>query len=277
MKRSLRGKVAVVTGGARGIGAATAAVLAAEDAKVVIGDLDPGLAAETAAGLPGEVVALPLDVTDTAGFTAFLDQVEAELGPIDVLVNNAGIMPLGDFEQESESTAARQLDINLRAVIHGTKEAARRMRGRGGHIVNLASFAGKIPVPGGATYSATKHAVVGLSESVRQELRGTGIEVSCVMPGVVRTELTAGLTDLPAVLRSVGPEDVAEAIVRALQRPKFDVYVPRRLAVLDRSSRLLPRAVAEWAMRRLGGDTMMLQAAHSGERTDYEKRAARSA
>ncbi|WP_158887838.1 SDR family oxidoreductase [Amycolatopsis anabasis] len=275
MNRPVRGRVVVITGGARGIGAATATALANAGAQVAIGDLDLELAEQTAARLPGGAIARRLDVRDRAGFTAFLDEVEAALGPLDVLVNNAGIMPLAELEEETDETVGRQLEINVRAVIHGTKEAVRRMRPRGGHIVNIASFAGKIPVPGGATYAATKHAVVGFSESTRLELRGSGIEVSCVLPGVVRTELTAGLADV-AILRSVGPEDVAAAIVAALRKPRFDVYVPRRLGALERSARLAPRPVAEWFMRKLGGDTLMLDAAHAPERTAYEKRAART-
>ena len=140
------------------------------------------------------MLALHLDVTDHAGFTAFLDEVERELGPIDVLINNAGIMPLALLHEESDATTAKLIAINLAAVVHGTREAVRRMRPRRrGHIVNIASIAGKAGVPGAATYCATKHGVVGLSEAVRLELRGTGVEVSCVMPTIVHTELAAGV------------------------------------------------------------------------------------
>ncbi|MGH3452035.1 MAG: SDR family NAD(P)-dependent oxidoreductase, partial [Haloechinothrix sp.] len=177
--RSQAGKVIAVTGGGRGIGAATAAALARQGAKVAIGDLELDLAKQTAERLGGPAIALPLDVTDRAAYTAFLDDVEARLGPIDVLINNAGIMPIGPIEQESDHTTAHQLAINLHAVIHGGREAVTRMKPRRtGHIVNVASAAGKIPVAGGATYAATKFGVVGFSESLRGELRGTGIEVT---------------------------------------------------------------------------------------------------
>ena len=192
--RSLSGRVAVVTGGGRGIGKALAAALAAEGARVAIGDVDTQAAEGTAAELGRGVVGLHLDVTDLPGFSAFLDEVERQLGPVDVLVNNAGIMPVTPLDQESEASVTRQLEINLRAVIHGTQEAIRRMRPRrSGHIVNVASMAGKTGFPNLATYSATKFGVVGLSEAVHFELRDSGIEVSCVMPGVVDTELSAGL------------------------------------------------------------------------------------
>ncbi|ANN15421.1 short-chain dehydrogenase [Amycolatopsis orientalis] len=274
-ERSLAGKVVVITGAAQGIGAATATALSRLGAKVVIGDLDQVLAEKTAAELGAE--ALPLDVTDTQGFTEFLDEVERRVGPIDVLINNAGIMPLAPLEEEDDAATRRLLEINLHAVIHGTREAVKRMRPRGtGHIVNIASMAGKAGFPGAATYCATKHAVVGLSESVHLELRGTGVLVSCVMPAVVRTELASGLGEAK-FFKSVGPEDVAQAIADALRRPKFDVFVPGSLDAMGRITRLLPRRVGEGLVRALGGDRILASATHSSARAEYESRAARSA
>jgi NAD(P)-dependent dehydrogenase (short-subunit alcohol dehydrogenase family) len=275
--RSLRGKVIVVTGGARGIGAKTAAALVRHGAKVAIGDLDQVRADKAAGELGGDTIALALDVTDTRGFTAFLDEVESRLGPIDVLINNAGIMPLSPLDEEDDASTRRLLAINLHAVIHGTREAIKRMRPRrNGHIVNVASMAGKAGFPGAATYCATKHAVVGLSEAVHLELRGTGVDVSCVMPAIVRTELAAGLGEAK-MIKSVLPEDVAEAIVDALRKPRFDVYVPKSLGAMGRITRLLPRRTGEWITRSLGGDQLLASAAHSTARAGYEARAAESA
>ena len=275
--RSLAGKVVVITGGARGIGAATARLLAGEGARVVIGDVDGELAATTAAGLGAQALGLRLDVTDHAGFTAFLDQVERERGPIDVLINNAGIMPLADLDEESDEATARIIAINLAAVVHGTREAIKRMKPRStGHIVNVASMAGKIGVPGGATYCASKHAVVGLSEAVRLELRGTGVEVSCVMPTIVRTELAAGLKDT-RMSGMIDAEDVAEAIVKALHKPRLDVYVPAYLGPVSSFTRLFPRRFAEFVARVGGADRALSVGVHSPERAAYEARAAASA
>lgn len=275
--RSLRGMVVVVTGGARGIGAAIAKELAAQDAKVAIGDLDVDAAAELAAWVGKGAIGRRLDVTDRVGFTTFLDTVEQELGPIDVLVNNAGIMQLGAFDEEDDATTTRHLEINLHAVLHGTRQAMLRMRPRDtGHIVNVASAAGKFGFPSAATYCATKHGVVGMSEAVRLELRGSGVEVSCVMPAVVRTELAAGLGEAKGI-KSVTPERVAAAVVGVLRRPKFDVYVPGSVAVMDRLMRLLPRAGAEWLARALHADTLLAGGAKSAERAEYEARAASSA
>ena len=274
--RSLAGKIVAITGGGRGIGAATAAALAGHGAKVAIGDLDLQVAQATADRLGRDVVALPLDVTDRSGFTKFLEEVEGRLGPVDVLINNAGIMAVGRFEDESDRTTSHQLEINLHGVIHGTREAVKRMRPRGtGHIVNIASAAGKAGFPGGATYSATKHGVVGLSEAVRMELRGSGVEITVVMPAIVRTELASGLKEA-RFFSSVEPADVADAIVKALRKPKFDVFVPASLDVMNRITRLMPRSVAEWIVRSLKGDQILVDAERTA-RADYEARAAASA
>ncbi len=274
--KPIRGRVIAITGGARGIGRATAAALIARGARVAIGDLDAELAARTAAELGGETLALALDVTSGASFQAFLDEVEMALGPLDVLVNNAGIMPVGRFLDEDEAVTRAEIEINVHGVIRGSKLALMRMLPRGrGHLVNIASLAGKGGFPGIATYCGSKHAVVGFSESIRQELRGTSIEVSCVMPALVNTELTTGVGKTRLV-RTLGPEEVAEAIAGALERPRFDVWVPRENAVLFRVLTVLPRSWREGIARALGGDTVLLDA-DQGARAAYEARAARSA
>jgi short-subunit dehydrogenase len=185
-------------------------------------------------------------------------------------------MPLSPIDEESDETVVRQLELNLHAVIHGSKEAIRRMRPRGsGHIVNLASVAGKAGFPGAATYCAVKHGVVGFSEAIRLELRGTGIEVSCVMPALVATELTAGLGDSPFVKRA-RPEEVAEAIAGALAKPRFDVYVPRSAGVITRVTAALPRPLREAVGRAVKADRLLLDV-HDAQRAAYEARAAASA
>jgi NAD(P)-dependent dehydrogenase (short-subunit alcohol dehydrogenase family) len=273
-RRSLNGKVVAITGGARGIGKATAEALVRRGARVAIGDVDLPLAEQTAAGLGGGSVALALDVSDRGSFEAFLEEAERQLGPLDVLVNNAGIMPTTPFARESEDSFRRQIEINLVGVIHGTQLAMRRMIPRdSGHIVNIASQAGKAGIPGIATYSATKHAVVGLSEAVRGELRGRGVEISCVMPTVVNTELTAGVGQ--KWVKPVEASDVAEAIAEALEAPRFDVYVPKSNGAILRAAALMPRAAAEWVGRAMGTDKLMTEVDHAA-RAAYEERAAHS-
>jgi NADP-dependent 3-hydroxy acid dehydrogenase YdfG len=273
--RSLNDKVVAITGGARGIGKATAEALASEGAKIAIGDLDKPLAEEAASGLGSEAIGLELDVTRRDSFENFLDQVSERLGPVDVLINNAGIMPIGPLVEEDDATARRMIDINLHGVIYGNKLAMASMtRRRTGHIVNIASQAGKYGLPGGATYCATKHAVVGLSESVRWELRGTGVEVSCVMPAVVNTELGSGLPDTTGG-KKLEPSEVADAIVGALKLPKHDVWVPASGAVLEKIMHPFPRRAREAIARWLKADKVLAEP-DKAARAGYEERAAHS-
>jgi NADP-dependent 3-hydroxy acid dehydrogenase YdfG len=274
-RRPLSGKVVAITGGARGIGKATAIALVGKGCRVAIGDLDPELAEQTAASLGGGTIALQLDVTDRESFSAFLDESERQLGPIDVLNNNAGIMPLGRFADEDDATARRMIDINLHGVIFGTKLALARMEPRNsGHIVNIASQAGKAGFPGGATYCATKHAVVGLSEAVRAELDGTAIEVSCVMPAIVNTELASGLKEARGV-KNLEPEEVADAIVDALETGRFEVWVPRSTQHIATVMNLVPRRGREAIARFLKADKVLAEA-DPAARAGYEQRAAHS-
>jgi NADP-dependent 3-hydroxy acid dehydrogenase YdfG len=271
--RSLAGKVVAITGGARGIGRATAAALIAQGAKIAIGDIEVALAEQTATELGAGTIGLPLDVTDRASFEAFLRDVEGRLGPLDVLINNAGIMPIGPFVEESDATAQTMVDINLHGVIIGSKLALQRFLARGqGHLVNIASAAGKAGFPSGATYSATKHAVVGLSEAIRAEVREAQIGVSVVMPVVVHTELGSGLPETRG-FKAVEPEDVANAIVDALQFERFEVYVPKSTKTLFRLKAIVPARVMEAMARFLKGDQVLAQPDHVA-RAAYEARMA---
>jgi NAD(P)-dependent dehydrogenase (short-subunit alcohol dehydrogenase family) len=270
--RSLDGQVVAITGGGRGIGRATAAALIAKGAKVAIGDIDAPLAEKTASELGADsAVGLPLDVTDRDSFAGFLDEVERRLGPLDVLVNNAGIMPVGPFVGETDATAHRLVDINIHGVTLGSKLAIERFTPRGrGHIVQLASIAGKGGFPGGATYCATKHAVVGLTEALRAELRGTGIEMHQVLPIGVNTELYSGVAAARG-FPTAEPAEVANTIVELLQTGKFELYVPRNVGAITRMQSLMPRRLAEAIIRLTKGDQLLLSA-DPAARAAYEAR-----
>jgi NAD(P)-dependent dehydrogenase (short-subunit alcohol dehydrogenase family) len=271
--RALAGKVVAITGGARGIGRATASALIAQGARVAIGDIDVPLAEAAASELGSGTIGLSLDVTDRGSFEQFVEEVERRVGPLDVLINNAGIMPLGPFVSETDATADRMIDINLKGVMIGSKLALQRFLPRGrGHLVNVASVAGKGGFPGGATYCATKHAVVGLSEAVRAEVRSTDIDVSIVMPVVVNTELGSGLQKTRGV-RVIEPEDVAGAIVEALQTGRVNVYVPRNIGVLFRLMNVVPRSVADFITKVLKGDQVLVNPDQM-LRSAYEQRTA---
>jgi NADP-dependent 3-hydroxy acid dehydrogenase YdfG len=275
--RILAGETAAITGGARGIGRATAEALLGKGMKVAIGDVDFAAAEQTASELGPSAVALALDVTQRESFTEFLNDAEEQLGPLDVLVNNAGIMHVGRFIDEDDITARRMVDINIHGVILGMKLALERMIPRDrGHIVNISSQAGKFGAPGGATYSATKHAVVGLTEAIRGELRlmGAHIDVTYVMPAVVNTELGSGLGEVRGIA-NLEPKEVADAIVEALQHGTVDVWVPKRAKRTSLAVSLLPRPLAEGMARAIKADRV-LAGADSGVRKEYELRAARS-
>ena len=191
-----------------------------------------------------------------------------------MLVNNAGIMPVTALVDESRRLDPAQLDINVHGVLVGMKLAIARMRPRGsGHIVNLASQAGKGGFPASPPTRGTKHAVVGISEAVRAELAAAAIEFHCVMPTVVNTELTAGLSQ--KLIPKVEAEDVANEIVDALELGRFDVYVPRSNAIISRFGPLLPRRVSEAIGRLMKADKLMFEVDH-GARRAYEERAATS-
>jgi NAD(P)-dependent dehydrogenase (short-subunit alcohol dehydrogenase family) len=272
----LSGSVVAITGGARGIGAATAEALLGQGALVAIGDIDAEEALSTAARLGRGTVALGLDVTDSGSFSSFLDGVQERLGPLDVLINNAGIMPIGPFVEETDEMAHRLLDINLHGVINGSKLALERFIPRGrGHLVNVASTAGKVGFSGGATYCATKHGVVGLSEAIRQEVRGSQISVSIVMPIVVRTELGSGLPDTRG-FKAVAPSVVADAIVDALLTGRVDVFVPREVGPLVRAQAVFPRSVTDAITRLLRADRV-LSRPDPAARAAYDARLAATA
>jgi NAD(P)-dependent dehydrogenase (short-subunit alcohol dehydrogenase family) len=237
----ISGRTVAITGGARGLGLATAKALAERGARVAIGDLDGELARAEAAALPGPGLhaGYRLDVTDPVSFEAFLNET-AELGALDVLINNAGIMPVRAFADEDPTITRRQFEINVLGVMTGTRLALHRMLPRGrGHIVNVASAAGRVAVPGEAVYTATKHAVVGFGEALRVELRGTGVEVSTIMPSLAATELASGMKP-PRFVPMVRPEQVATAIAKTLERPKLEVIVPAWTTPLIRATMMLP-------------------------------------
>ncbi len=271
MPHSLGGQVALVTGGARGIGRATARAFAAHGMNVAIGDLTPELAERAAREIGGDTIGLALDVTVRETFERAVEAVETRLGPLDVLVNNAGIMPVGPFLEEEDATTRRIVDVNVHGVLHGMKIVLPRFVARGhGHVVNLASMAAKVPAPGGVTYSGSKHFVLGASDAVRQELRGSGVEVTCVMPGPVQTEMMAGLQPARGV-RQVTAEEVAAAIVAVLRRPRFAVHVPAAAGRMHALSQLLPPRAREALMRAMRTDRVLTQIDHTARRM-YEER-----
>lgn len=269
---AVHGKVVVITGGARDIGLATAIALHNLGAKVAIGDIDETAVKQSGCDLGLEVVGR-LDVTDPDSFTSFLDDVERRLGPIDVLVNNAGIMPVGKIADEPDAVTRRILDINTYGVILGTKLAVQRMVPRGsGHVINVASLAGETYAPGLATYCASKYAVVGFTDAVRVENRTSGVRFSTMMPSFVNTELTAGTKGIKG-FRNVEPSAIAEGIVSLINYPRAKLRVSRLIGTIISTQKFLPMTVGETLSSWLGGDHVFTDDVNSAQRKAYEDRA----
>ncbi|MEV4239591.1 SDR family oxidoreductase [Nocardia sp. NPDC049737] len=268
----IRGKVVVITGGARGIGLATATALQALGAKIAIGDIDETTVKESGTARDFELYGR-LDVTDPTSFESFLDEVERTIGPIDVLINNAGIMPTGKFADEPDQITRRILDINVYGVILGSKLGLTRMLARkSGHIINIASLAGETHIPGLATYNASKHAVLGFTDTLREEYRGSGVAFSSVLPTLTNTELGSGVSG-PKLLRPAEPEEIADAIAALIAAPKSKVRVTAVAGFLSQLVNLLPEPVADGLARALGSSNAFLEDVDAAKRQAYEDRA----
>ncbi|MEI7545902.1 MAG: SDR family oxidoreductase [Mycobacteriaceae bacterium] len=263
---ALSGASVAITGAARGIGYATAQAFVAQGALVFIGDLDADLAKTAAAELG--CFGAALDVRSRESFAAFLADIEA---PLQVLVNNAGIMPAGRFVDESDAVTDAIVDVNLNGVLRGTKLVLPGMIDRrSGHIVNVASYLGMVPAAGLASYCATKHAVVGFSESVRDEVAGTGVTVTAVLPSAVRTDLVSGVK-LGGLLPTVDPEDIADAIVESCRTRPAIVAVPGWMRSYEAAAALTPDRLLGAIRGRLTRDRV-LRTLDSKARAGYDER-----
>lgn len=228
-------QVALVTGASSGIGRATARALAAEGFRVAVTARRrrrlEELAAEIAAA-GGEAAALPADLSRAEERAALVEAVRRRWGRVDVLVNNAGFGHYGPTAEVPWELAERMLAVNIEAVVHLTRLVLPEMLARNaGHIINVASVAGNLVVPPSVLYSATKAFVQAFSEGLYRELRGTGVRVSVVNPGPVRTEfarVSAGLSpEAPAdIEQGISPEAVAAVIAGLVRRPRKRAYVP---------------------------------------------------
>ncbi|WP_110776755.1 SDR family oxidoreductase [Mycolicibacterium peregrinum] len=270
-RASVDGAVVIITGGARGIGAKTAELFSTRGATVWIGDVDGDVAATTAAGIPGCRAAY-LDVTQRSSWEGFVSDVIRESGRVDILVNNAGVMPLGAFDAEPEATTDLILDVNVRGVLNGMRAVVPSMVARGrGHVVNVASMAGMIPIPGMVTYNASKFAALGASLAARREYAGTGVTVSAVLPSAVRTELTSGV-QLGNGLPTVDPDDVARTILKSVRthaaRTSVPGWVAPGWALVDA---LVPEALQS-AVRARIDDRRALTALDARGRSSYQQR-----
>jgi short-subunit dehydrogenase len=272
---NIRGKTIVITGAARGIGYATAQALLARGARVIIGDRDLDVLESAVAGISslGQVTGHPLDVTDKGSFAAFLDKARADGGGhIDVLINNAGVMPVGPFLEQSAQAIRSSIEVNLYGVLTGCQLVLPEMvKRRTGHIVNIASLAGMVAVPGQVVYAATKFGVVGLSSAMADEFAPQGVQITAVLPTFTNTELIAG-TSPSSAQKPVEPAEIAAAIVKVLDKPKSRVSVPAWGKSFAAVATLLPDGGRRWLNKKMGNDTVFLNF-DTGARRSYEDRA----
>lgn len=271
----ISGKTIAITGAARGIGFATAKALLGRGARVVIGDRDVAFQESAVADLTrlGPVSGYALDVTDRESFATFLDKARTDGGGhIDVLINNAGVMPIGPFLEQSEQSIRSSIEVNLYGVIAGCQLALPDMITRGrGHIINIASLSGLIPVPGQVVYVGAKFGVVGLSAALADEVAPHGVDVSVIMPPFTNTELISG-TASGGAIKPVEPEDIAAAVIKTLDKPKTHVSVPTPLRFTAQAAQMLGPRGRRWLNKRLGLDSVFLTFDRD-KRQSYERRA----
>ncbi len=231
---ALDGKVALITGASSGIGEASALALAGEGAAVALAarrtDRIDALA-DRINGDGGKALAIETDITDEAQAVAMVEKTADELGGLQILVNNAGVMLLGLIQGADTDEWRRMIDVNLLGLLFGTHAAVPVMRDGGrGHIVNVSSVAGRTAAMGSAVYNMTKWGVVGFSEGLRQECLHLNIRVTCIEPGFVDTELQGHNTN-PMVVdatekmrEQIGDllqsEDIANAVLYAVSQPE---------------------------------------------------------
>lgn len=255
MAKGWTGKVAVVTGAAGGLGKALAVEMAARGCHVVLADIDAGLLQETASEMRGagaRLDAKTVDVRDPAQVVDLVEGTYRELGRIDYLFNNAGINLCAELRDTSLEDWNRLIDVNLRGVVHGVHAAYPIMRKQGfGHIVNTASAAGLVPAAGEGAYCATKHAVVGLSSTLRIEAEAFGIQVSVVCPGLVDTPILQSTKYVkldPRSLVAVTPQKpmdarrAARVILRGVERGDFFIVLTATAHAIWRIHRYAPNA-----------------------------------
>jgi NAD(P)-dependent dehydrogenase (short-subunit alcohol dehydrogenase family) len=256
LAQEFTGKVAVVTGAGSGIGCATALLLGRLGAKVHTADVNERSARVVCADIDaagGHAVAHHVDVSDPASVEALANAVYDEDGAVDILHNNAGVGHGGPVDETTLDEWQRVLGVNLMGVVHGVHFFVPRMlqQGRPAHIVNTASMAGLVPVAEMAPYATSKHAVVGLSESLNAELSPRGIHVSAICPGFIDTGIIASShlqgeaasqrAKIESFYKRFGssPEVVAEAVVDAIRHRKLIRTVPRHHVAMN------------WALRRI--------------------------
>jgi len=261
--RRLAGKRVLITGGARGIGRALAIRLAAEGCELILTDVEQDLlpeAVDAVSAAGAKAAAYPLDVTDGSAIAQLRERLHREQGPIDLLINNAGVVFGGGFLEVPLEQHFRTYNINVLGLVAVTRAFLPDLIARPeGHLVNIASAAGFIGLPAGTTYASSKWAVVGFSDSIRQELVAEGyghVRVSIICPSYVSTGLFDGAR-APRLTRILTPERVADLTVKAIKKNRSYMLTPWLVKVTPALKGLLPTPLFELVSKVFGATSGM--------------------
>ncbi|MGV8995560.1 MAG: SDR family NAD(P)-dependent oxidoreductase [Parvibaculaceae bacterium] len=266
----IRGKFAVITGAASGIGRATAVALAVEGARVAICDMNRDGLAETAKQIEavgGTVTTYLLDVSSREAVYAFAQEIDAQ-GGADIVINNAGVAQVAAIEDLSYDDFEWVMNIDFWGMVYGSKAFLPQLRKKGGgHIVNVSSIFGLFSVPTQAAYNSAKFAIRGFTEALRHEMRGSGIEVSCVHPGGIKTNILRNARFLQSVqtteretamsgfdkLARTTPAQAAQTIIKGIKKNKPRILIGLDARIIDLFIRLLPGSYGKIMFRGTGG------------------------
>ncbi|WP_339831244.1 SDR family NAD(P)-dependent oxidoreductase [uncultured Parvibaculum sp.] len=264
----ISGKLAVVTGAASGIGRGTAIALAKRGARLALTDLDRAGLAETAArveALGGKVTTYLVDVADRDAVYAFAQEIEAAHGGADIVINNAGVAQIARVDELAYDDFEWVMNIDFWGMVYGSKAFLPQLQAKGeGHIVNVSSIFGLIAVPTQAAYNSAKFAIRGFTEALRHEMKGTEIQVSCVHPGGIKTNIVRNarfLQSTQATLREdaasgfdkiarTTPERAGEVIVNGIARNKPRILIGADAKFVDWLQRLMPASYGKIMFRR---------------------------
>jgi short-subunit dehydrogenase len=253
---NIQDKVVLITGASSGIGALMAETFAAQGAVPVLTARSLPKLQEIAARIPGKHAVYTLDVTDFGQVTETVQQIMAQFGRIDILVNNAGFGIFETFTDAPLEHFEEMMDVNYMGIVRCTKAVLPHMLQAGsGHIVNIASMAGKIASAKSSGYSATKHAVLGFTNSLRQELVGTGVSLSAINPGPINTPFFERADPEGTYVKNIGwfmlqPEKVVSAVLTAIERKRAETNLPTIAGFGIKLAQLFPRSF-DWIAYRM--------------------------
>lgn len=263
----IRGKVAVITGAASGIGRATAVALAREGAKVAAADVDRKGLAETARlieEIGGTVSTYLLDVSSREAVYDFAQEIEAQFGGADIIINNAGVAQVASIAELGYDDFEWVMNIDFWGMVYGTKAFLPQLTKKGaGHIVNVSSIFGLFAVPTQAAYNSAKFAIRGFTEALRHEMKGSGIKVACVHPGGIKTNILRNARFLQSVqttereqavsgfdrLARTTPDQAARTIINGIKKDKPRILIGMDARILDWIQRLMPASYGKLLFR----------------------------